>query len=713
MTPDNDVVDLREVAFALRRGWHWIVAGALGGLLLAALITWLLRPEYEADVTVLLRSGTDASSPLGGGARGSSGGGLSLGGLADVLSLASGFDTEIEILTSRSVIGAVVDSLGLQARVLDPRGVGTLEIFSTARWDPDLEAASYSFEREGDGYRISGPGVSAVVIPGEPFRLRGSVFTLRGGELPEAFEIELRDRQEAIARVREKLEADRAGGDVAQLVFRAGDPLVAAAVPNAMVARYLARRRTSDRGVNQQRYEFLEVRTDSIRMELARAERALRGEQEASGVLDPELYGKAEMEQGLELRAELEAAEVEARAFGEVLSQADAGTLSPRDLAAYPTFLGNSAINNLLSRLLELETERTALLDRRTEQDPDVVIRDQQIDQLEDQLVAMSSAYLSGLDRQQAELRRELSRYDAVLDALPAQAEANYRARREVERLSETLIALQNQLVQARLAAIAEGGDVRLVDPAVPPRAPAFPRPLLSLGIGLFGGLLLGAVGALGSFYTGSRVRDARDAELAAGVPALSLDHGAPLLLGKGGQQSMLVVPIGDHAGSERIARRIAANAARQGENVVLANLEGMALPRLLPERTDGTAAEVPSREVSAGPAERPHLESRPEPEGYFSFRASQNGNGRVDPRAVIEGLERRFSVVVTALPGFGDFPTPALLSAERPVILAAHAGKTSRVELQDAVLALQRLGIDVSVVVADDSADAGRSRSR
>jgi len=53
------------------------------------------------------------------------------------------------------------------------------------------------------------------------------------------------------------------------------------------------------------------------------------------------------------------------------------------------------------------------------------------------------------------------------------------------------------QVLTARLAALAEGGDVRVIDEAVSPRRVTFPRPLPTIAMGLVGGAIAGFVIAL------------------------------------------------------------------------------------------------------------------------------------------------------------------------------------------------------------------------
>jgi uncharacterized protein involved in exopolysaccharide biosynthesis len=697
-TPASDTIDLGEIAAAMRRGWRWVPAGVALGLMAALLVTLVLREEYEARATVLLKASSDRSSPALG----------RMGGLDALLDTPSEFETEMQVLRSRAVMGAVVDSLGLRATVADPGSLSLGQAFTHLQLaDPRLEGV-YRFRREGDAYRVRGPGAAESVRAGLPQRVPGLTFTLRAEGLPDAFTLEVVDRESAIDQVEKKLDASRAGGEVAELVFRSSDRFLAAAVPNAMVAEYLARRKTVDRGVNQHRSEFIVQQIDSVAGELTLAEANLRRHQEATGTLDPELAGEAEFRRVMELRGALEELEIEERALRQVVRGLGSGTFSARDVAAYPTFLRTTAINDLLSRLMDFQVQRLQLLEGRTERDPDVMTVTRNIEYLEREIESITRAYLNGIVSQQVQLRAELSTYRATSDNLPALAEQSFGLQREVKRLTETLLALQTQLVQTRLAAIGEGGEVRVIDTAVPPRDPSFPNPLLNLMIGLLGGLMLGSVGALGSGYLGSRVRDPREAELAAGVPAVAFNPRTPLLLAEaGGWRTLLVLPVSTSPYALQVAHHLAASAALKGNDVALAEMDGSELS--LVASGNGRAGGSGAEEASTLPAtaDQPEIVSSPAGADYHLFRS--NGRGaRVQPRLLVEQLEARFSRVIVAASPVGGITSAALLSHERPVLLVADTSRTRRRELREAVESLERLDVPVvGVVLLDARRDA------
>jgi uncharacterized protein involved in exopolysaccharide biosynthesis len=698
--PDGRAIELRDLRASLRHGGRWIAGGLVVGLALAVAILLFAPRRYKAETTVLLRDNPEAGSRLGGSSSGEDG--ISLGNLTELLSLGSAYDTEVEILTSRAVLERVADSLQLQARVTSPEALPSRYVFESLSYPRNAPAEEYEFELSGSAYRVRGDGRQADAAPGQLARIGALTFRLRDGRLPPRFAVRVAGMEETLDGLEKRLTVDKAGGDIAELTFRARDPVTAATVPNAMVAQYLVRRTTTDRGINQFRYEFLSAHADSVRRDLAAAENALRGYQERSGVLDPEFAGETELQRAVGLRADLEALTTESRGLEQLLARARP---DPRELAAYPSLLRNATVSGILSRILDLETRRNDFLERRTPQDPDVVVLTEQIEGLERQLTSLSRSYLSGLKKQEAEIRDELSGYRARLEALPAHAERTYSLEREVKRLSETLVALQTQLVQTRLAAIAEGGEVRQIDRAFPPTKPSFPNPLLTLAGGIFGGLFFGVAGAVASGRLRETVREPREAELATGIPAVRLLPEGPLVLeSPEGPATVLLVPLREPAAALAAGERAASTAVLQGRNVVLADLttlNGNAAPyRLAP----GEPVEEQEISVSTELAPAPGDSDG----GYGVFRPS----GTPTPlhlRGAMEDLERRFGFVIGVLPSLNHPAAVALLTPGRSAVLVVPAGSVEREELGEAVREVARMGARPAGVVVYPAGSNGR----
>ena len=686
MDTESDIVDFGKVARVVGRRRRWVALGGAGGLVVALLLTFLMSPRYKADATLLLQPATNIP-------------GLpdleSFGTMASMLGgMSPGFDTELQILTSRTVLELVIDSLSLQAEVRKPVGLAAVRLLTDIRVPDGFEDEKVQGAREAGSFRLTGESGSVTASPGDEVELPSGVrFTLQSDALPDEFEVLIVTRSEALEQLRDDLSVEEPGGEVVRLTYEAKARETAAAVPNAMFEHYLTRRKGHDRSANQRRYDFLVERTDSISQALTMAEGALRVFQEATGVLDPALHGEMDFERAMQLETEQETLGVEARTLREILEAGVQGDIPIRSLAAYPTFLRNPAINALLEQLLITESERIQLLEGRyrTEADPEVIGLAMTIDQLEEQLVSLSTAYLGGVERQAAQVGQELQRQRALLATLPQSAEESYRLQRDVLLLSEMLGVMQAQQLQARLGTIMEGGDVRLLDPAIPPDERSSPSLVKNVAFGLFGGLMVGVLMALGSGYLGSRIEDDADVELSLGLRAVTMKKGSPLILSGGpAEGGLLVVPVGDSALAPAVARGLADTATVRGSTVTLvqfASPSPAVTPRGAAAGMDPAAGYRPGGEI---PVVGPDTEA-----------SDLSG-----VRETMQQLEERFDFVVAALPTIDSRISTALLLPPRTAVLVVRAKTTQRADLRKNIELLRGLEIPIlGAVVIDDSA--------
>ena len=649
----TDTIDLADLARSLRLGWRWILAGLLFGGLVALLVVLFVPRRFDATASAIVRA-----TPEGGGgllSRLTEGSGAGAGAASLLGAGASApIETDIQILSSHAVIGAVVDSLLLQVEVRSP-AVAARTFVRAAHLPGAFEHFTVSLRRVAAGrYHYDAAGKSGDVQANGVVTLAVGTITLQDA-LPEAVTLKVYDREEAILRTSKNLAVSKAGGEVVRVAFRARDSLTAANVPNAALVNYLARKKTDDRGANAHRAEFLTLQIDSTAALQADAEGRLRRFQEQSGLIDPLVIGKLELETVAELRKNLGMLQVEQGALDQLLAQVASGRMTPRQLVAFPSFLKSPGINDLLRQLAELETDRTKLLERRLETDDQVVALSRSIANIEGQLVPLARAYAGTLRQQGADVNAQIRAVTSQLSKFPGAAQSAARNTREVLRLNQLSFALQTQLVQARLAAIQEGGDVRALDRAVSPREPAFPEPWLTSSLGLGVGLLLGMVGAIVSGSHGRYLDGPAAIERVLGVPAVRYLPGSPLLMtGRDMARTLLLIPVELSTSTEQVATRLAETALARGASATVLDFSESGTP------------------VIAG--------------------SSAN--------AVMLRAEESASFVVARLPGLASDSTAAVLSHARPVLLVAPDGRVKRRSLTAALETLRRLDVPCAGIV-------------
>jgi uncharacterized protein involved in exopolysaccharide biosynthesis len=655
----SDTIDVADVARTVRRQWRAVFWCVLAGIVIAGGVVLFAPRRFDGKATVLARPNSQGGSSIAGRMTGF---GELLGGASGLGALTgSTMETELQLLRSRALTGQVVDSLQLQVSVRKPSGIAPTVFVKASSLPGAFAPVTYEFARQPDGrYRADGEGREWTLRPGSADSVDVGTLTLASAGLPDRFTLRLRDREDAITRAGERFTINKAGGDVARIAYRGDDSVTAASAANALIKFYLDRRKTTDRGTNQRRVEYVSAQLDSTRAELTRTESELRAFQEKSGVLDVEIVGEVELQAAANLRRSLTELQVDEGAIKQLLAQGDSGILSSRDLAAYPAFIRGSSVSPLAQQLSDLEAQRIRLLDRRTEQDPDVRAIDATMRGVQANILATARSYANSVTRQREQMQSRVDSIQAKLLALPAAAERGGRLQRDVLRLTEIATALEAQLVEARLGVIGEGGEIKQVDVAVPPRKVAFPRPVLTMGVGTAGGLLAGLVAALFMGWFGRWLRDPVEIERAIGISAERFEANAPLLLaGAGNARSMLVIPL------DARARARAANVAER-------------LARTAQQRA------IPT-----------------------SVLDLSNGNGAAPSDSQLAQAEAAGAMTVAHLPELSSGATLAALRDNRPVVLVAAPGPVDRTQLAHAVDTLRRLQVPCAGVVISDNPGA------
>ena len=658
-TPDYsaDTLDLAELARAARRSWKFIVAVTVLGVVVAGGLLLFGPRRFEAASSIVVRSqqasGASLLAKLAGGAGGDGAAGLLQAGSSSPL------ETEVQILSSRELVGRVVDSLRLQVEVRAPGGVASNSLVQAADLHGPFKPRKYTLSFEPNGtIRVTGRDTALTVPSGQPVMLPvGRLSLAPAARAGERYDIQVYDREDAVTRMRKRISVSKAGGEVLRVSCRTNDSLTAAAVPNLLVDYYLALRHATDRGTNQHRVQFLTAQLDSVTRALAGSEQALKEFQQSSRLIDPQTIGKLSLERAGELRASIGENDVERGALEQLLSQVSAGSMSVRDLAAYPAFLKSPAINALLTQIGELETERSKLLVTRLETDSEVVALSKSIRNLEGQLGPMAGAYESSLKRQRQDLASQLDSLRTTLGTFPAELASGNRLQRNVLQLSQVQTAMQAQLVEARIAAVTEGGNVQSLDIAEPPMRVAFPRPLPTMTAGVGGGLLVGVAIAMFVGMMGRWVQDPATLERATGVPALRFDPNVPLLLGGSTTRTILVAPLGESAYVDPVIARLVQTASLRSVSATVLDLSTGTIP---------------------------------------------------DVNGTIERLENENGLVVVKLPTIASDTAAAAMGENRAVLLVAPERRVARAQLVDAVQMLKRLDVPCAGVVINSNGRNG-----
>ncbi|NLC59321.1 MAG: hypothetical protein GX774_20980 [Armatimonadetes bacterium] len=331
--------------------------------------------------------------------------------------------------------------------------------------------------------------------------------------LQEAYKAD--SEAEAVTLLQEALRVQT--GKENQIIIRAPgkSPRLAADIVNAFIRHLEEYQQTEESWSARRHLRFVEGRLLRAREDLRRAENALRAFQEGSGIVAADLSTAEVVKRTAEVETELANARV---ALGETKKRLEA--LRPRLVrragsAGAPPLANAGEVERLRGKLADLESELVVATGAYTEAHPQVRELRARIDEVKGQLrehqaSAMKAAYegivpelidlevaaIAGQTRVEA-LGAELDRLRAFSGTLPRATLEYARLKREVEVQDQLYRTLSQRYHEARIAVEQSLLPVTVLDPAEPPERQSSPRVALITLLGLFFGLVGGALGVL------------------------------------------------------------------------------------------------------------------------------------------------------------------------------------------------------------------------
>jgi polysaccharide biosynthesis transport protein len=508
--------ELRDYLDVVLRKWWLVVAS---GLIALGFTWWVQRgaiPVYTAEVLLEQRG----EAPLVGGER--RGGPILLD-----------FGSQAELIRSRAVAAAVMDSLGLQLRILEPRTeptgvIGQLEVEPGVRSDP------YMLVREGPRLLLlAGAGADTIGVVGVDDWVTGPGFRLRladPGILDrEPLHFSFQNRQAAIERLQRSIRVEPGRGPgLIRIHYTSPDPAIAAAVVNGVAMAYQKQRALVAKEAAGRRREVIAQQLVQMADSLDTAQEAVVEYQRTTGV-DPGFEGGQLMAMVLASESEVRTLRFQ-ESLLESLVAGLRGDAQRQDESVHRILsVGSDLVPAgpaLHQRLQQLEMERSRLTASRfgrTEGDPEVEVLDSLIVSTRTQIRLAAEQGLAHLRVRLRGAEQRVGSMRADLGTTPGRTAELAQLRQRADAVQNVVDALVDRYFEAQIAEAVEGGGIAVVDPALVPLGPDRTQRGMKYLLSLLAGLMVGVLGAFGMAYLDTSVHRADDARAATGLPLLAM----------------------------------------------------------------------------------------------------------------------------------------------------------------------------------------------
>jgi tyrosine-protein kinase Etk/Wzc len=514
----NSSISLRQMFGVLRRHYRLVLTLTLLGAAGGGFLVYKAPASYEAQATLRLAGERRALT------------GQIEGPTPDLSRTTDPLLSLTELVRSRSVMGAVVDSLGFRLVSGTPEystgNLNGIEVDAEATSDTIL----VTFYQNGVKAQLGDREARAAY--GQPLNLGPVRFSVTSKPSVPTANLYVVPREMAIDRLLGGvLVTHRPATDIIDVRYQSGNPRMSQRVVNATVAAFQRLNILAAKQKSQRRREFLEGQqrqTDSLlarvqadlaafrsRQQLASSQNALDAQQTSMLALDAR-------------RSELEA---DRSTFAALLEQIKKGGQAGeaealRALASSPALADNPTVSNYYRQLDTYQYRLDSMTTgpwKAAPTNPDLVQLKSLIASVKGQLRQAVASHVATLDARIRALRELRARSGASLQVLPAMAEEEARLTSRVQTLTSTSDQVRQEYQKARMAEEVEAGDVDVVNLADMPYAPVLASAPVKLGMGLILGFLLGMGGAFLLEAMNTAVRRPEDLEVALNVPGLAV----------------------------------------------------------------------------------------------------------------------------------------------------------------------------------------------
>ena len=512
----DDSVSLSQVIGIFRRHWKLVLGLTVVGTAVGGFMGATQRPSYEANG--VMRLSLDRRNLTGEPE-------AQTGRNSDPTV------TAVQLILSRSVLAAVVDTLGLQLRP-DPELRFPRRLLANIRIDPAVAGDSIfmKFTRNRVSAKMGERQVSSPY--GQALNLGPVQFTVTAPPSMSSAVFLTVPQELAVDALRKTVRAwSRKDTDVMDIAYTAEDPWFAQQVVNATMRSYQALNLKTAVAKSVRRRKFLEARlaeSDSLLMR-AQAELAtFRSRQQlasSASALD------AIQQNLITLDTRRTLLEADRNTFRTLQGQLKSGQEATRSealraLATSPALGDNPAVADLYRQLSNNQYKLDSMMTgpwAAAETNPDVVRLRSQISSSQQQLTRAVGSHVSSLDAQIGSLTGLRGRSASSLNVLPAMAQEELRLNRRVEALSSIGDETRQEYQRARMSEEVEAGDIEIVDMAAQPYSPVWQTSTLMLGLGFLLGFLLGGGLSFLLEHLNTSIRRPEDVESLLHLPGLAV----------------------------------------------------------------------------------------------------------------------------------------------------------------------------------------------
>jgi len=322
--------------------------------------------------------------------------------------------------------------------------------------------------------------------------------------------------------------------DIFSVSYTASSALAAAVIANKIVDSYRESRLAQKKDLIRSSFEFVDKQLGEAQDKLKESENQLSSFKASGQIMtidasSQELIGFLSNLEAEKLQTDLQLSEYRNKALDIEKEMKKTGFIDQTNLTPGQTE-ANSPFSQLMKQLADEELQRLELLQKRTESHPDVIALDDQIKLTKSKLAGFNENTLTSykimintLEKKLLKITDLMSKYEVKMRGLPSQENKLAQLMRQKGTYERIFTILLDQREAMRVAELSKMQDITIVDEARIPLKPFSPNKTMNVISGILLGFVLGLVIILFVEIRRSRFINLDELESEYNTPILSI----------------------------------------------------------------------------------------------------------------------------------------------------------------------------------------------
>lgn len=548
ITPPKREKTLIEILQLIIKNKYTLISIIFVFVSASIIYSFIAKPKYEATVILKKESSPDSRR-------------IGTQDISEMLSLQSldQIETEMKLITTNTVISAVVDDLDLNVIINtvswgksksykvdknflecnDPAFLDKIkskfilpELFSiTFNEKEKPETGEFLIKKSSnstyilynninnkklsESYTVKVNGIkdslnSNSQIKNVVLQSRDFNVDFYWSEAPVGSELSftLKDFPTSVQVVTNKTKVSREGKtDIFSIVYSSSSALASATIANKIVDEFRSSRMLQKREAIRYSFDGVDKQLNEVQENLKKSENELSSFKASGQIMtidasSQELIGFLSKLEAEKLNTDMQLSDYKNKIVDLEKELNKKGFFDPTYIEQNARDGGNSPFSQLLKQLSDLELQKLDLLQKRTENHPDVIAIDEQIQQTKGKLSGYNQNTIDAykimtntLEKKLLKINDLMSKYEVKMQGLPSQENRLAQLLRQKGTYEKIFTILLDQREAMRIAELSRMQDITIVDEAKIPQDPSWPKKslllIISFILGGFTGVLL------------------------------------------------------------------------------------------------------------------------------------------------------------------------------------------------------------------------------